>query len=456
MSSNLNAALKYATEYGWRVFPVHSVNDGRCSCGKPNCPSPGKHPRTRNGVKAATTDPERITGWWKKHTDANVGIATGAESGIIVLDVDRHEGGANGLSALRRLQEVYGRLPAGPYAETGGGGFHLYLHYPGRTRKHPLLDGKRVDGIDIQGDLAFVIAPAPGSSHVSGKQYKWKVGPDQAVLPDLPTEWHASVLYGEDVSSWNSNPAQNPPLSLDGEDVTQETHTQDAQETHMHETQKTHDVHSTPRKQVFSESTPLPEPVHGQILRAIHDTVPRARGQRNHRMFTFARRLRFNLGLHDADPGDLLPYVKEWFRRARPSIDPAVTIEMTLGHFLDAWERAEHPDGGFIGRCISMVEAGDVPSCPNVERWANRALVQLDQLCRVLEREKTKEHWFLAAHNQEVQEFLGLDSDDQNSAAKILSRYLKRLTTLKRIEIIEMGSRAKGHATTYRYIGDGG
>ena len=57
----LTAALQYAA-LGYAVVPVHSIkNDGSCSCkdGK-SCNSPGKHPRTQNGIYGATRDPDKI------------------------------------------------------------------------------------------------------------------------------------------------------------------------------------------------------------------------------------------------------------------------------------------------------------------------------------------------------------------------------------------------------------
>ena len=44
---------------GWAIAPLHSIRDGRCTCGKPDCSSPGKHPiaeLTPNGFKSATTE----------------------------------------------------------------------------------------------------------------------------------------------------------------------------------------------------------------------------------------------------------------------------------------------------------------------------------------------------------------------------------------------------------------
>ncbi|MDP9380357.1 MAG: bifunctional DNA primase/polymerase, partial [Chloroflexota bacterium] len=67
-------ALRYA-ELGWFVFPVHTVRDGTCSCGNPECGNAGKHPRTKDGSLDATTDPGDIRRWWSKWPDANIGIA---------------------------------------------------------------------------------------------------------------------------------------------------------------------------------------------------------------------------------------------------------------------------------------------------------------------------------------------------------------------------------------------
>ena len=93
--SRRKQALRFARR-GWRVLPLHTASDGKCSCAAgQSCKHPGKHPRTRNGVKDATTDRTIIKAWWKRWPDANIGIATGQTSGIFVLDVDGDVGKAS-------------------------------------------------------------------------------------------------------------------------------------------------------------------------------------------------------------------------------------------------------------------------------------------------------------------------------------------------------------------------
>ena len=104
-------ALFYAS-LGWSVIPLHApVPDGSgdfiCSCHqRKNCPKPGKHPRhdqntLPHGLKSATTVSDLVRRWWATWPDANVGIQTGRESGIVVLDVDPRHGVHCG---FRRIQ----------------------------------------------------------------------------------------------------------------------------------------------------------------------------------------------------------------------------------------------------------------------------------------------------------------------------------------------------------------
>jgi putative DNA primase/helicase len=148
-----DAALGYARR-GWCVFPVWSIRNGRCACGTACGRDAGKHPigwLVPHGVHDATTNESTIRRWWTDEPNANIGIATGAVSGIIVLDVD----GEDGEASLAALEREHGPLPETPTVLTGKGR-HLYFAHPGV----PVPNRVRVAlGLDVRGDGGYVVAP---------------------------------------------------------------------------------------------------------------------------------------------------------------------------------------------------------------------------------------------------------------------------------------------------------
>ena len=146
-AARLDWALFYAG-LGWRVFPLASYA---------KVPQKGSA-----GFLDATTDPEQIRAWWGTTPKANIGLATGAGSGIVVLDEDPRNGGdADPL-----------RLPPTLTALTWSGGRHFYYaHSAPLPSDHT---GKIAKGIDAQGDGAYVVAP-PSLIRHGGRQggYRW-------------------------------------------------------------------------------------------------------------------------------------------------------------------------------------------------------------------------------------------------------------------------------------------
>jgi hypothetical protein len=163
----LQAALNYAKR-GWHVFPIHWPINGKCSCGKVDCESQAKHPLTANGFKDATTDPKIISEWWTKWPAANIGIATGAVSGIVVVDIDDPDA----------KEEVKKTLPPDydlnlVARSVTGRGWHLVFSHPGTEVKNKT---RLIEKVDIRGDGGyFIVEP---STHITGKRYKWQVPPD--------------------------------------------------------------------------------------------------------------------------------------------------------------------------------------------------------------------------------------------------------------------------------------
>ncbi|MBX7147708.1 bifunctional DNA primase/polymerase [bacterium] len=190
-NKKLAAALEYQKR-GWPVFPLHNPqNGGGCSCGNKECKSVGKHPRTTHGFNDATTEPDQIEKWWNACPDANIGICTGAKSGLVVIDIDpRHGGDTN----LLELERKHGKLPETVESLTGGGGRHILFQYP--VRKIKTNAGELGKGIDIRADGGYIVAPP--STHVTGKSYEWEIchQPEDISLAPLPP-WIES--HGDDV-----------------------------------------------------------------------------------------------------------------------------------------------------------------------------------------------------------------------------------------------------------------
>lgn len=110
--------------------------------------------------------------------DTNIGIATGAVSGLLVLDLDSAEAVAEA--------EALG-LPDTLTVRTGKG-LHAYFQHPGGKV------GNRAGikpGWDIRGDGGYVVGP--GSLHPSGKRYEWQHPPGLFGLAPVPS-WLASML----------------------------------------------------------------------------------------------------------------------------------------------------------------------------------------------------------------------------------------------------------------------
>ena len=193
-NEKLTAALAYAEKLGWAVLPLHSVNaEGTCTCGNPECDnSIGKHPRTKNGHLEATKDLDQITRWWAKWPDANIGVRTGAESGIVVIDIDPRNDGDN---SIEDMEKEIGKLPDTVVQQTGSGGRHLIFNHPGKEVK--CSRSELGSGIDVKGDDGYIVV-AP-SSNANGP-YVWELSsnPLDVKIADLPQRLEQKLVENND------------------------------------------------------------------------------------------------------------------------------------------------------------------------------------------------------------------------------------------------------------------
>jgi len=172
-------AQTYARKKAWAVFPLKERD---------------KVPATANGFKDATNDVDAIGRIWGAN-DYNIGLSTGAASGVWVLDVDGDApkgGGITGQEALAILTARNGVLPPTLNVRTGNGAHYYFAmpaHRPIRNRARVLIDGQRA-ALDTRGDGGYVVLPP--SIHPSGRRYEWSH--DCSEIAEAP-EWLLDVLY---------------------------------------------------------------------------------------------------------------------------------------------------------------------------------------------------------------------------------------------------------------------
>lgn len=155
--------------------------------------------RDGHGLHDATTDLERVAGWWAAHPQANIGLPTGVR--FDVLDVDGPTGLLTHADRIRHggcprrpdgitpaccddghcpgdggvtLRELVGRVYGVVLTAGDNGGRHLYIPPTGERNGANLLPG-----IDYRGEGGYVVAPP---SRGARGRYAWVEPLDVAAL----------------------------------------------------------------------------------------------------------------------------------------------------------------------------------------------------------------------------------------------------------------------------------
>lgn len=168
-----DAALTYAERHGWYCFP---------------CKPRAKTPLTLHGLLEATRDPEQLARWARQYPDANIGVRTGPESGIVVLDVD----GDDGYESLRTLERRYQVLPRTASIKTPRGGAHYWFAHRGDI---PNSAGRLGPCLDVRGTGGYVLAPP--SVGANGTRYE----PDEVAPVVALPEWLRDLMAGGTTST---------------------------------------------------------------------------------------------------------------------------------------------------------------------------------------------------------------------------------------------------------------
>lgn len=125
-------------------------------------------------------DTALIRGWWSHQPQANVGVVTGALSGLIVLDIDG-DAGRDALRHFLRDQAIH-EFPLTPTVKTGHG-WHYYFAYPGAPMANATA-WHGLTGVDIRADGGYVVALP--SIHPNGRAYEWVASRSWLFLPIPP------------------------------------------------------------------------------------------------------------------------------------------------------------------------------------------------------------------------------------------------------------------------------
>jgi hypothetical protein len=182
--SMLDCALEYL-QLGYSVFPVCSPAMRQHRHGTGACTSVGKRALVRwEPFQSRLPTAEEVREWWSRWPVANIGMATGQLSGVVVLDADS--------SDAKKLAMSAGGLDKTPAVFTGKpGGMHFWLAWPGHdvsnfARKRP--------GLDFRGDGGYVLVPP--SLHISGARYRWVDG-TAGLTPAPVPDWLLALLRGD-------------------------------------------------------------------------------------------------------------------------------------------------------------------------------------------------------------------------------------------------------------------
>jgi hypothetical protein len=146
INPRLEAALAYA-KFGFSVFPVNITTK-----------RPHKAGRHSNGQRwGATRDPKIINRDFRKWPDAAIGIPTGIDNKIFVVEADTPQGhDVDGIVNLQALIDANGPLPITRMARSPSGSIHYFFVHP---RKGLVRNSASAlaPGVDVRGEGGMVI-----------------------------------------------------------------------------------------------------------------------------------------------------------------------------------------------------------------------------------------------------------------------------------------------------------
>lgn len=178
---------------GFRVFPLMSGT---------------KRPAIAGWQQAATTSLEQVQYWFTgEFQDASVGIATGEDSDLFVLDIDV-KNGINGFESLTKICRSYSamarEIPQTLTVATPSGGAHLYFRWADGVVNSSSEIGPN---LDVRGLGGLVHAPGWGGYAVVPRDGVRRV--EVAAAPD----WLVGLCRKQPKQPVNADGSENEPNS---------------------------------------------------------------------------------------------------------------------------------------------------------------------------------------------------------------------------------------------------
>ena len=153
---------KFLHDQGFSLFPL-----------KPQDKTPLVQWKPYQSVKASWP---QIEAWYAQNPDANIGLVTGAISGIVVVDFDSQDAFEGCFRA---------GLIGNPITVETLDGYHCYYPYP-----DTYIQSKAgiLPKVDVRGDGGYVVAPP--SLHPDGHVYRWLDGDLDLTKVQMPAKMH--------------------------------------------------------------------------------------------------------------------------------------------------------------------------------------------------------------------------------------------------------------------------
>lgn len=179
---------------GWKIVRLWGVKDDRsCTCGRPDCATPGKHPSGGAGWQHRATDSEdEILKWFEaakegESSRCNVGLRLGAVSGVVDVEFDSPD--------AEEVLQRYGLHLIDTPAYSSGRGIHRLFQHEDWMPDSAVV---KVSGLEVRiggGEMASQ-SVIPPSWHKSGKSYDWLPGrsPSDVAPAKLPASFREAVI----------------------------------------------------------------------------------------------------------------------------------------------------------------------------------------------------------------------------------------------------------------------